>query len=284
MKALILTYHSHHILGDDYSVNDHIALPSDLNALTRAGYKILALGALIEEVQQEGLMARLFSRKSKIAAITFDDGPEYDAVDFLHPTLGPQHSFLRAMEEFRDSALGRNQQEMVGTSFVIASPEARLIMETSFDPMYTFLQPGTMNDRWWLPAIDSDLIEIANHSWDHLHPALPIVAHSRQAKADFTQVDSELDADAQIHAASGFIAARTNGRNAPYFAYPFGHFNRYLIDEYLPANNTRNNLRAAVSTGARPVTRNDSVWCVPRYTCGHHWKSPPEFDALLSSL
>ena len=93
------------------------------------------------------------------------------------------------------------------------------MIESTYDAAYTYVGRGAMTDAWWNGAIDGGLIAIGNHSWDHLHPALPRVAHSRQARADFTQVLSDEDAEAQIAAAGELIARRTRFRNAPFFAY-----------------------------------------------------------------
>ena len=129
MHALILTYHSHHIAGSDYISNDHVALAADLRVIDRAGFRIISLTDLVDcflalqrgdaEVMDHG----------QVCALTFDDGPEYDAVDHLHPALGLQPSFLRILQEFAESADGARQTSVCATSFVIASPEARRCMK-----------------------------------------------------------------------------------------------------------------------------------------------------------
>jgi len=169
------------------------------------------------------------------------------------------------------------------TSFVIASPEARRVIEATYDAAYTYVGAGAMTDEWWNGAIDSGLIAIGNHSWDHLHPALPKVAHSRQARADFAQVLSDEDAEAQIGDAARAIGALTRGRNAPYFAFPFGQYNAFLVDKYLPRNAERLGLHAAFTDEPKPITGRESRWCLPRYVCGHHWKSSSELADILSS-
>ena len=45
MKAVVLTYHSHHVLAPNYAENDHLALPVDLATITAAGWRIVPLGA-----------------------------------------------------------------------------------------------------------------------------------------------------------------------------------------------------------------------------------------------
>jgi hypothetical protein len=64
-------------------------------------------------------------------AITFDDGPEYDAVDHLHPTLGLQRSFLGLLQDFAQTKAGKRQTDICATSFVIACPAARKAMEAT---------------------------------------------------------------------------------------------------------------------------------------------------------
>jgi peptidoglycan/xylan/chitin deacetylase (PgdA/CDA1 family) len=241
--------------GADYASNDHVALRIDLPLIAEAGFRIVSLAELVDRFRaaQRGEPAN--AHAAPCVAITFDDGPEYDAVDHVHPTLGPQRSFLGTLQDFAGTAAGRTQPDLHATSFVIAGPAARNVMEevTGSGPYY--LHPGAMNDAWWSPAIDSGLIAIANHSWDHLYPALPRVAHSRQARADFRQVDNAGDADAQILAAANYIDERTGGRAAPFFAYPFGHYNAFLVGKYFPENASGAGIQAAVTVDGRPLHR-----------------------------
>src|SRR5438045_1300061 len=182
MKAVVLTYHAHHVVGDDYARNDHIALAADLELITDAGCAIVPLAGLVDR-----LLGTPGADGSVQVAITFDDGPIYDFEGFTHPRFGPQRGFLPIMRDFIAAKGARAQPALGATSFVIASPEARRTIEATYDAAYTYVGAGAMTDAWWTPAIDSGLISIANHSWDHLHPALPRVAHSRQVRADFTQ-------------------------------------------------------------------------------------------------
>ncbi len=275
---IVLTYHSHHVVGDDYARNDHIAFPIDLGVITELGFEIVPLNVFVDAWELAAAGKRE-TQAAKLVALTFDDGPVYDIQDFAHPHFGQQRSFLGSMRDFRAQLGQEAQKSLHATSFVIASPEARQIMEKTFDAEYTYLGARSMEDTWWRPAIETGLIGIANHSWDHLHPALPSVAHSRQVRADFRQVLNTEDADAQIAAATTFIAAKTAGRAAPFFAYPFGHYNDFLVHDYLPRTTPR--VRAAFSVEPRPATKDDSPWCLPRYVCGDDWKSP---DALAQIL
>ena len=226
MPLAILAYHSHHVVGPGYDANDHVALARDLDALTDGGWRIVPLDGLVR-AHAQGTDARL-------VALTFDDGPVYDVADVDHPCYGRQRGFANAMRDFAARRPG-GQPGLHATSFVIASPEARATMEAHADPAYTWLGPGALDQTWWNPAIDSGLVAIANHSWDHLHPALAEVAHGQDARGDFARVTSVADADRQVRAAARYLAAATHGRAAPYFAYPFGHHNDFLAGEYLPA-------------------------------------------------
>src|SRR5207248_1351966 len=158
MKAFVLVYHSHHVVGEDYARNDHMALAIDLERITDLGCEIVPLRVLVDRFF-DSRETRLDGRRVQVA-LTFADGP-------IH----------------------------------------------------------------------------------HVHPALPRVAHSRQARADFTQVLTDSDAEAQIADAGTFIAAHTRSRNAPFFAYPFGQSNSFLAQDYLPRNAARLRLRAAFTDG-----------------------------------
>ena len=218
-----------------------------------------------------------------MVALTFDDGPLWDFADFVHPVLGLQRGFVNAMRDFRLTPNGATQPGLAATSFVIASPEARRVMETTFDAELHVPDCRCLERRLVVAAIATGLVSIGNHSWDHLHPALDFVAHSRQARGDFTQVTDIDDANAQIRSAMAYINLRTNGRAAPFFAYPFGHFNDFLLDEYLPREGRAMGLRAAFTTEPKVIDGSQSVWRLPRFTCGHHWRSPEGLWAILTA-
>jgi peptidoglycan/xylan/chitin deacetylase (PgdA/CDA1 family) len=276
MKACVLTYHSHHCLGTQYDLNDHVALAADLAAITRAGVRIVPLARIVERAAAEPADA------TPCVALTFDDGPVYDLDDFVHPTLGAQRGFAGVMGDFAATALGARQPELEATSFVIASPEARRVMETTYDTDYTYLGAGSMGDEWWARAGATGLVRIGNHSWDHLHPALDRVAHSRQARGDFTRVETFEDADAQIAAAARYIAERAGTSAAPHFAYPFGQWNDFLTGTYFPQRGRAAGIEGAFTTEPRTLRRGDSAWRLPRFTCGHHWRTPGELMAILA--
>ena len=281
-RAIVLTYHSHHVVGSDYAQNDHIAFPKDLQSLTAANFRVVSLRTLMQAITAAKVQATPPEFGARLVALTFDDGPVYDVADFDHPEFGHQSSFLNAMRDFRRRRGYSAQPDLHATSFVIASPEARRVIEDTPDRQYTYLSERSMGDDWWLPAIDTGLIGIANHSWDHLHPGLDSVAHSEQVRADFRKVRTLRDADAQIANAAKFIAERTDGRADPFFAFPFGHYNDFLIDEYLPHHATTF-VHSAFSADPRAIAPTDSRFCIPRFICGHHWRSPLELEAILNA-
>lgn len=276
MRALVLTYHSHNIAGTDYATNDHVALASDLRTLHAQGARIVAL----EEIAR-GVEGGLAGGGEVRVGLSFDDGPLFDFEDFTHPRFGPQRSFLNILRDFRDEAGRGAQPGLHATSFVIASPAARGAMERAEDCGYAFLNDW-LTDRWWNEAIGSGLMAIGNHSWDHVHHAPDSIAIAAPVRDDFTRVDNYTDADREIRAAASFINARVAGR-CTVFAYPFGHVNDYLLNDYMPLRTYEHGMKAAFGTGGRGIRAGDSVWNIPRAVCGHDWKSPAELTKLLTA-
>jgi peptidoglycan/xylan/chitin deacetylase (PgdA/CDA1 family) len=282
MNLIVLAYHSHRVLGADYSTNDHIALAQDIATIGASGYRITTLESMVSAFQRMGDdINRETPAKARMVALTFDDGPVYDLCDFIHPAFGLQRGFVNIMRDFVSSSGAASQPTLHATSFVIASPAGRRLMESAAEPQYSYLTPDSLNDSWWPKGIESGLLSIANHSWDHLHPSLPFVAHSEQVKGDFSKVTSFADADAQVASAGNYIDAVTNSRTAPFFAYPFGHFNNFLVQEYFPQRARALRLRAAFTTEPRFIERSDSIWALPRFVSGCHWTTPEGLADIL---
>ena len=275
MKALVLTYHSHNISGSAYAENDHVALASDLATITDMGARIVGLDEIVKAIHRG-----LDLGSGTLVGLTFDDGPVFDYADFQHPRFGPQRGFLNILRDFHRGH-GAEQPNLHATSFVIASPEARREMERAEECGYTFLSDW-LTDAWWNDAIDTGLLGIGNHSWDHVHPVIASVSTASQQRGNFSLIASEADADAEVRTAAKFINARTGGR-CHYFAYPFGHVSEYLATDYLPRRQDRHGMRAAFATGGRAIHAGDPVWNIPRAVCGEHWRSPAELEALLAS-
>ncbi|WP_256445723.1 polysaccharide deacetylase family protein [Candidatus Nitrotoga sp. BS] len=214
-------------------------------------------------------------------ALTFDDGPVFDYKDFIHPIHGYQRSFYNEMMTFRAKHDNNVQPGLSATSFVIASPFARQAMTRSPECGYTFLNEDWLGDDWWESASKTGMISIGNHSWDHVHPVVPSVVLSSEIRGSFHEVATYADANAQIRDASAFISKKTNGLSVPLFAFPYGHYNDYLIKVYLPNHIDEHGLAAAFSADGRYVTNQDDLWCLPRFICGLHWKSPEGLIGIL---
>lgn len=184
---------------------------------------------------------------------------------------------LNIMRDFAAEFPGA-QPTLHATSFVIASAEARDTMDR-----ICILGRGWMSDRWWQPAVESGFLHVANHSWDHCHDSLSVIAQRDQMKGTFVGVDTQHDADRQIKAAAASIANIAPNPGISLFAYPYGQSNRYLLEEYLP-HQAKSNLpfvTAAFTTEPAPATRATNRWQIPRYVCGYHWKSADDLKAIL---
>ena len=269
----ILTDHSLNIDGNDYVGNDHVAFREDLRLLTALGWRIVPAADLVRLVTAPDA-----AWPAKSVAITFDDGTNFDFEDLPHPSAGLQRSMLNIMRDFVAAHPGA-QPAMHATAFVIASGDARNVMDRT-----CILGREWWSERWWQPAVATGLLHIANHSWDHCHDSLPNIAQREQRKGTFIGIDTLADADAQIKAAAETIARIAPNPGGGLFAFPYGEANRYLLEEYLPQQAEAGGgqfVRAAFSTGAAPVTRGVNRWCIPRYVCGHHWKSSEELASIL---
>jgi hypothetical protein len=266
----ILTYHSHNIDGTEYAGNDHVAFAQDLEVIRAAGAEVASLEAISARI------AAGETDRTPWVGISFDDGPVFDFADFVHPRFGPQRGFLNIMRDFRALHGKAVLPKLHATSFVIASPVARRCMQ---DEVSAY--PGEwLSDDWWGEAIESGFMDIGNHSWDHVHHTVPETAIGRLERDDFGTVDTFEGAEKEIRAASTYIENRT-GKTAALFAFPFGHTNAYLVDEYLPQHGPSFGLSAAFGTGG--IARGGaSVWSIPRLVCGYDWRSPQELELLIS--
>ena len=270
----VLTYHALNITGNDYATNDHVSFASDLELISRLGWKIRPLHRIVDSLFGSGE-----ALPEKTIALTFDDATDFDYHDLPHPVAGTQRSMLNIMRDFADRNPGA-QPGLHATSFVIASPEARVIM----DRLRVF-DLGWMNDNWWPHAAESGLMGIANHSWDHNNDALPVVAQRNQEKGNFFCIDTEPDADAQIREAARFIAKHAPNPSVALFGYPYGHVNEFLSKDYLPrqAMSPAPFVKAAFGTEAGMMTAASDRWNLPRYVCGWHWKSSGELERILGA-
>lgn len=267
-RVAVLTYHSMNISGNRYAENDHVALASDLATIDALGMRVLPLNDVLEWHQGK----RRWDTVENGVAITLDDGAWFDFHDLDHPGCGPQRSMFNIL---RDHAATR-PGGVHATSFVIASPQARESLDQS-----CMIGAGWWGDDWWLEADRSGLLEIASHSWDHLHPQLERVAQQDQHKGDFRHVNTEADCRAQFEDSARYISEVLDGKRPRFFAYPWGQASPYAAGEYLPRMQARHGYQAAFTIDDRHVSRDDSRWLLPRYVCGRDWKSPEELERIL---
>jgi peptidoglycan/xylan/chitin deacetylase (PgdA/CDA1 family) len=268
MRVPVLTYHGINIHGNAYADNDHVALASDLATISHLGYRIVPLHRLVDALDDP-----LIDVEDAVA-ITFDDGSWFDWHDLEHPSHGLQRSFANILRDHRDAT----GAQVHATSFVIASPDARTILDRT-----CMVGRGWWGDDWWPEAVREGLVAIESHSFDHNHDTLPRTAQRDQAKGTFRTIDSWSDADAEIRAAADYLDLRCAPHRTTLFAYPYGETNPYLVDAYLPRHAAEHRVRAAFTTSPAPVQRGSNRWMLPRYVCGHDWKSPGELARLLEA-
>jgi len=273
MGIPILTYHSQNIDSNNYAGNDHIAFANDLRLITELGWKIIPLTKVVEMIDRpESAWA------NKVLAICFDDGSDFDYCDLPHPVAGMQRSMLNIMHDFKKAA-PQSQPDLHATAFVIASPDAREIMDRT-----CMLGTHWWNHGWWPSAVASGLMDIGSHSWDHCHITLPEVRQRDQRKGDFWGIDTDDDAAAQIDAAFEFINSVAPNVGARLFAYPYGHAVDFLVRDYFPRRfkeDIDRSVIAAFSTYPKPISIGCNRWNLPRYVCGHDWKSSADLTAIL---
>lgn len=267
----VLTYHAMNVQGNEYYNNDHLALYHDLRLIQNEGKKIVPLAWVVDALLGTFPSEHL----DNTVALSFDDGPNHDFIDWTHPTQGSQKSFFTIMSEFLYEYGQSAQPDMQATSFVVASPDARQELDR------TCMQGrGWWEDFWWKDAEQSGLISIQSHSWDHLHPTLSEVAQKDQIKGDFSAIDSLDDCHAQVATASAYIAGLL-GHNPTLFAYPWGPSSRYIREYYFPKFAEQLGIKAAFSIEPRAVTEQESIWNLPRFVCGSDWHSEQELSTIL---
>lgn len=268
-RCPVLLYHSQNVAGNDYAANDHVAFARDLRVIQALGMQIIALDWLVD-----WLLGERELEPRNYVCISFDDGVDADVRDLDFPGFGIQRGFLNIMRDFRDESGPGAQPQLHATSFVIASPGARAVLDE-----HSLFGKGWMNQDWWSRDHDG-LLTVANHSWDHEHPDLEHIG--QQPAGGFFGVDSLEQADRQIFAAAEHISGAANGRWPDLFAYPYGHVNDYLSREYFPAH-AHHRTRAAFTTEPSPVTRGSDRWQLGRYVCGRDWRSDADLKKILLS-
>lgn len=265
MRAVVLTYHSNNVNGVDYPSNDHIALAQDLRLLAELGIPIVPLH------RAPGALERV-DDSANFVCLSFDDGSWFDWHDLEHPTHGTQRSFANILA---DARTGRPDVSLHATSFVIASDKAREELDRT-----CLIGKGWWGEDWWQAALDSGLMAIESHSFDHHHDQLERTATGLPG-GDFHAVNDHAAADAEIRQASDYLDTRLPGRRTRLFAFPYGHANDYLVRDYLPNHRHEHRLDAAFTTEPRPVLPGENRWSLGRYVCGQHWRSSDDLRALL---
>ncbi|MGI8896509.1 MAG: hypothetical protein ACR2HE_12800 [Casimicrobiaceae bacterium] len=271
----VLAYHALHAPGTTYATNDHLALEEDLRVIRAHGFRVAPLMDVATYVTGEG--AHYLAEGSWVG-LSFDDGTDWDYHDFYDPTIGHLKSFLRTLKESgSDEADPGHWPQPTGVSFVIASPEARSVLDRT-----CIAGRDNWRDTWWKEAAQSGILGIGNHSWDHVHHTLPIVAQREQRKGTFFGIDEFADAEIQIRQAEEFIFERAGGATSRLFAYPYGEAPHYLVEEYFPRFREQHRIFAAFITGGGYATIATNRWKIPRFICGEHWKTPNQLGAILS--
>jgi peptidoglycan/xylan/chitin deacetylase (PgdA/CDA1 family) len=254
----VLTYHSQNIAGNDYASNDRHALASDIQAISRAGMRVISLSDFVDWLI--GDLPDYFARNSVV--LTSDDAPIFDFEEVDYRDFGPQTPTRSILRHARAHI----------TLFAIASPQAR--EEIGSDALGN---GAFMTDRWWREADRSPWAAIENHGWDHCHPA---VSNPLGGSGTFFGVSDYQSCDGQVNRAADRIAAVT-GRRPDLFAYPYGESSDYLRNRYLPEHENEHGMRAAVNTVPEYACRDSSRWNIPRLICGRDWNSPDAFQAIL---
>jgi hypothetical protein len=266
----ILTWHAMHVDGRGYGDNDHAAFREDLEWLHGAGLAIVPLHAIAAALR-EGRLEDL----AGCVGLSLDDGSDFDVHDLPHPAWGPQRGMLGLLEDFRARHGAEAQPSLHATSFTIVSPEARKVLDRT-----CMIGTRWWNDDWYPAAEASGLFAVESHGWDHNHVSLQGSA-TRAPGGTFDIVDAA-EAQAEIGDAARLLRELRGRAGDVLFAYPYGIAGDFLADEWLPAHGEANGVVAAfAASDGEPVRAGISRWRIPRYVCGHHWKSPDDLAALL---
>ncbi len=267
-NTAILTYHSQNIRGRTTQDNDHVALSEDLERLHETGLQVISLGHLLDQLEGKCTDEDMAGS----VCLTFDDGCDFDVRDINYPGIGVQRSLLGIMQDFIDRHGKQAQPGLHATSFVIASEQARRLIDSR-----SLFGYGWISDDWWSEVSQGRLISIGNHGWDHNHPDL---APQGKKAAEFTSVNSDRQCEQQVIHAAEFIASKT-GSWPEMFAYPFGESSAFIRERFFPRRISEHRSRGALGTQPGWVTRDSNRWNLPRFVCGRDWQSPDQLLGLL---
>jgi peptidoglycan/xylan/chitin deacetylase (PgdA/CDA1 family) len=266
--AHVLTYHSGNIAGNDYATNDLVAFREDLRTILRLGLSIVPLRTLVDALIEQ----RLSLLPDHVVSITFDDGLDFDFLELAHPTHGTQPSVVAIMRAFvREFA-----SPVHATSFVIASPEARMQIANKEMLGYQWI-----SDSWWREAVASGLFHIANHTWDHVSPSVDCDESEKDRRASSRFIDNTAAAALQVRQAREYIERIAPNPGSALLAYPYGDTSGFLVEDYLPDGKRGHGTVAALTGQPGVVTPQSNRWTLPRNSCGKDWKSPEGLTSLL---
>lgn len=271
MRIPVLTYHAMNISGAGYAENDHVALAADLGLFARLGVTVLPLSRVVDALDDPAL-----ALPERAVALSCDDGSWFDWYDLEHPVVGPVVSFANLLRQAR-TRHGGTLASATMSSFVIVSPDARTVLDRT-----CMIGRDWWGDDWWAAACAEGVVTIENHSWDHNHATLDHTAQRAGIRGTFKAIETDAEAEIEFGAAQQYLHARCAPYRAGLFAYPYGESNDFLVDDYLPREHRRLGLRAAFGTAPVPVERGSNRWDLPRYVCGHHWRSSEGLAAVLA--
>lgn len=282
----VLTYHSWLTGQCGYSGNTLIALEKDLEMIYQNGFTVIPAQWAVDWKLGRRSGTTL---PAKPVVITVDDGWDFDYIDPVDSpkTCPKMKSVFHILEDFKARHPDLPDYSPHITSFVIASPEARLQIGTLF------------SDNWWKAAQDSKLISIQNHGSDHDHPMiqskisnssldgvdLPASGYADGkfvGKGDFNRITNFASAHIEIYKAAQYIERKT-GLWPTLFAYPFGHHPTYLENNYLPNYQAVHRTDAAFCIDGGHVTKDSPIYCLPRWAFESEWSSEAELLEILNN-
>ena len=204
-RLAILTYHPIHIVANDYAGNDLLALESDLRTIDRLGLRVVSLDQAITPCGEREL---LVDAGDVAVAITFDDGSVFDFVDHDHPTCGPQRAAGTILAEAARHLPALRDARPLASTFVIASPEARVELDRK-----DYFGGGYWPDGWWRQATSGGVLSVESHSWDHNHPLLERSLQRDNVRGTFGNITTHAEAEGEIAQSVAYIARTAGGNN-----------------------------------------------------------------------
>lgn len=246
-----------------------VALSEDLAAIRERNFQIVRLSELVRWFRN-GMSS---ASKGGLVALTCDDGGDFDFHDLPHPSHGPQRSVLNRLRDFQRLHPASSPHI---TSFVIVSPEARVELDKS-----CMVGRGWWNDDWWRQAVESGLMEIGSHSWDHNHDALPETFSHGVPRGTFGTITNRELADLEIRRSHEFLSRVAPNPGAKLFAYPYGESSEYLRTHYFPAFAPDLGIDAAFGDAPQYLAEGSDIWNLPRFICGRDWKSSDQLCDIL---